>query len=68
MLAAGAVAYVEDLLGAMARDSAARSQLLLLLLVAFALPGDQDAIWLQERGCELGEGREAAHGAGGDAS
>ena len=54
MLAAGAVAYVEDLFGAHGQGLRGSGQLLLFLLVAFALPGDEDAIWLQEWGCELG--------------
>ena len=50
--------------GASPAASAARSSCCLLVGVALALPGDQDAAFAQQRGGQLGEGREAADGAG----
>src|SRR5260221_3928393 len=61
VLAAGPVAYIEDRFRAHCHRLRRPRQLLLLASVAFALPGYEDAVWLQERGCELGYGREAAY-------
>src|SRR4249920_3242439 len=66
VLAAGERAYGENLLRLHCQRFGCIGDLSLLVGVALALPGDEDAVFLQEGGGELGEGREAADGAGGD--
>src|SRR5689334_20412691 len=66
VLAAGIRANVEDLLGLHRQLLACAGELRLLVGVALALPGYEDSVFLQQGGGELGEGREAADGAGRD--
>jgi hypothetical protein len=66
VLAAGAVADVEHLLGGHRQGPGGAVELSLLVGVSFALPSDEDAARAQQRAGELGQGRKAADGAGGD--
>src|SRR5680860_1893546 len=54
--------YIEDLHGLHRKPLGGSFELLLLLLVPSALPGNQDAALLEKWGGQLGEGREAAYG------
>src|SRR5680860_1321559 len=54
--------YIEDLHGLHRKPLGGSFELLLLLLVPSALPGNQDAVLLEKWGGQLGEGREAAYG------
>ena len=47
VLAAGAVAYVEDPFGSHCQLLGGSFELLLLILVAFALPGDESPTFLE---------------------
>ena len=66
VLAAGVGPDGEDLDRVHRQRLGGAVELRLLVGVAAALPGDEDAAGAEERGGELGEGAEAADGAGGD--
>ena len=56
MLAAGSVADIEDPLRVHGELLGGAFELLLLVGISFALPGDEYAVLLQEGGGELGKG------------
>ena len=56
MLAAGAVAYVEDAVGVHRELIRSLFELALLAVVAFSLPGYEDSVFAQEGRGQLGEG------------
>lgn len=62
---ARALTDVEDLLGLHRELVGCAVELLLLVRIAFALPGDEDSAVMQQRGRQLGEGRETSYCSGG---
>src|ERR1044072_9438970 len=65
MLAARPIADVEDLLWIHRQGLGRSLELGLLVLVSPSLPGNQDAVVVEQRRRQLGEGREATDSASG---